>query len=328
MKKFVLKTALFIFIPTLFFVGIYVWTDPFKLLRPFSFQYFDNKNREHQSLELLKYNKGKNEYNSFLFGSCRLNSINSYHWKHYLPEGSNPFVFQAWGETIFGVRQKIDYLVKENYEIRNVLILLDVPGGFLNTENSADAVTKNHYELSGNSALEYHWYMAKNIFKPSYMVECVKEKMSSGGQECIFDTVSNDFDTTFFKNWMLEPQKDSLRKSTPQQREDFFNKIMAGKVIPEQTDLLDEDGRGCITHIAEVLKEKSTNVLVIISPNIEYKYPAISVNDLSFLKKAFGEECVYDFSRDNYLSHDYNCYYDPDHFGRWAGWYIIENIYK
>ncbi len=328
MRKFVFKTALFVFMHTLFFVGIYVWTDPFKLFRPFSFQYFDNKNREHQSLELLKYNWGKYEYNSFLFGSCRLNSINSYHWKHYLSEGSNPFVFQAWGETIFGVRQKIDYLAKENYEIRNVLILLDVPGGFLNTESSFDAVTINHYELSGNSALEYHWFMAKNIFKPSYMLECVKEKILSGRQKIIIDTVSNDFSTSFRENWMLEPQKDSLRKSTPQQWEDFFNKILVRKEIPEQTDLLDEEGRNCILHIAEVLKQKNTNVLVIISPNIKYKYPSISVNDLSFLKKAFGEESVYDFSRDNLLINDYNCYYDPDHFGCWAGWYIIEDIYK
>ena len=103
MKKFLIRIISFVGIPIVVVLIVYLITDPFKTLRPFSFQYFDGTNRDYLSSELFLRNDSIYHYNSFIFGSSRCCGFNTYHWKHYLPIGARQYLFQAWGETLTGI---------------------------------------------------------------------------------------------------------------------------------------------------------------------------------------------------------------------------------
>ena len=78
MKRFLIKILLFVCIPILVLVAVYLITDPFKTLHPFSFQCFDDTNRDYFSSELFLRNNPVYHYNSFIFGSSRCCGFNTF----------------------------------------------------------------------------------------------------------------------------------------------------------------------------------------------------------------------------------------------------------
>ena len=106
MKRFVYTILVFIAIPLILLVGLYIWTDPFRCLHDFDINDVDATNREYLSTELFLRNNPTYHYNSFIFSSSRGGGMNTYQWKQYLPEGAKPFLFQAWGESLTGIELK------------------------------------------------------------------------------------------------------------------------------------------------------------------------------------------------------------------------------
>lgn len=97
MRRFIVRISLFIVSPLALLLIIYLVTDPYRTLRPFSLDYFDDTNRDYLSSELFLMNYPSQHYDSYIFGSSRASGFNTYHWLKYLPEGSNQFLFQGWG---------------------------------------------------------------------------------------------------------------------------------------------------------------------------------------------------------------------------------------
>lgn len=330
MNRFLILVLSFFAIPLILLGVVYVVTDPYRTLRPFSLDYFDDTNRDYLSSELWLMNYPKLKYDSYIFGSSRGCGINTYHWLSYLPEGSKQFLFQAWGETLTGIEQKINYLDKNGCNIRNVILLIDYPGSFIEKQFPTEALSIKHPLFSGQRKLVHEVILFWNfIQKPSQWLrafEQMNEHPVIG-----FDTESNDWDReNKYRELAMPPAKDSLKNCSELLRNVFLHKYSNTRVVdlPTCKPCIKEHFEKQLRRIKAVFDRHNTNYRIVITPGYCYSDPKVNEVDLEILCQVFGKENVYDFSGKNFLTEDYNNYSDPGHFGLWVGWHMIETIYN
>ena len=332
MGRFLKKIAILLLVPLLLLVAVYFVTDPYKTLRPFSLTYFDSTNRDYLSSELFLLNYPEQKYDSFIFGSSRGCGINTYHWLKYLPDGSKQFLFQAWSETITGIDQKVSYIDEHHGDLKNAIVLIDIPGSFSKSQLSTKALSIKNPRFSHQSHLLYQSILFFDFLqKPSQWVRAVKGCIHPQVPYVGFDIVTNDWIRNNRERDLESiPERDSLsnlnRNAKAALFKDYVNNPNA--VIPAGKDLIDESMLCVLNHIHEVFQRQKTDYRIVITPGYCYKYPAISSRDISILKSVFGENNVYDYSGRLDITSDYNSFSDPNHFGLRIGWLIIEEIYN
>ncbi len=317
MKKFIIRTSFFIGIPLLLVFVVYLFADPFKTNSKFDLSDVNTLNREYLSTELYLKNEKTQQYDSFIFGSSRGCGINTYKWRSYLPKGSKQFLFQAWGETITGIFQKIVFLDKRNVNIENAIILLDIPTSFSKTQEPTTAIELKHYKLSGKSKLYFHSTLFMEFLKPSEIVKAIGEIFNKLPNKINFDTLSNDWNKSSRFNWAEMPEQDST-----------LNKIRFGKrpkTEKQARKLINPEFEDLLIQIASLFRKHQTNFKIIITP--AYNQLGINPSDLALLEKIFSQENVFDYSGKNLLTEDKYNFSDINHFDEIVGWKMLEEIY-
>lgn len=330
MKKFLLIVIAIFGIPLLLLLGLYLWTDPFRTLHAFDINDVNTVNREYVSTELYLRNKDAYHYNSFVFGSSQAGGLNTYTWKMYLPEGASTFMFQEFGGNITGVKQKIEWLDKTGAEIQNVLIFLDMPAFFSTEQNGHDAIGMKHYALSGEPKWLYHAYEYYNfIQRPSSWGDYTKQKVEGVQTALAADSVTNDFFITNRNDYRELPPQDSLKGCTEQTIRNFFlcNSNISEADVKMAPAVINESFIPALQSIKSVFDKQQTRYYIIITPTFRYTNPYIHTSDLETLQSIFGKKNVFDFSSRKEYTSDYNDYWDPVHFGRRLGWYMLREIY-
>lgn len=319
-------------LPMMLLVADYIITDPFKMLRPFSLDHCSELNRDYLSSELFLRNDSIYHYNSFIFGSSRCCGLNSYHWRHYLPEGSRQFLFQAWGETLTGMVQKMDYIDSNGNDINNVILLLDIPGTFREKQLSQDIPVIKDYRFSGQSQLAFHASLFRGfIQRPSFWVSSFVQWMGQATTCFPADTVTNDWDNSC-KDWDVrkQPVRDSLSNCTAKTKAAFLltanHHTEADLKVSEP--LITKAFLQQLLHIKAIFERHHTKYKVIVSPAYCYAHPEINRTDLVMLQVVFGKENVFDYSGKNDITVDCYNFSDPEHFGASVGWQILEDIYN
>ena len=263
MKNFVSLLFKIIFFSVLFLVTLYVLLDPYNTITKFSFKNNNNINRGVGSTELLIHNSlDQGEYNSFLFGSSRINSINSYLWQYYLNDtNAHQFVFQAWSETLTGIEQKLVYLDENNYNIDNVLLLLDIPGTFYKVQSPTMGYSLKYYKLSKGNALLYQYHLFNSFaFKPKFIVSSIKHKLLNKDWTCTFDSVSNDMIYKVDKkNDLFYNIHDSLPHCSAKEIQQFQIQIKEKSNLNKQVELISEQFILQLVHIQDIFNKHKTN---------------------------------------------------------------------
>ncbi len=329
MKRFIITISLSIVIPLFLLAGIYIWTDPFRCVHPFDINDVDATNREYLSTELFLRNYPTYHYNSFIFASSRGGGMNTYQWKQYLSEGAQPFLFQAWAETLTGIELKLNYLLEHNVSLDNVLILIDIPGTFSQNQISNEALSGKHYIFTGKSRFTYNERQFFNfVQKPSLWINSIKNQLKHKHFPCESDTISNDWERNNKFNYTEFPPQDSLKKCSEMTRCTFFEKLAhSNKVVSVSEPLITNQFERQIRHIKSMLDTAQADYHIIITPAPCYTNPAINPADLVLLQTVFGNERVHNYSGMNEMTEDYNNFSDPSHFGLRVGYMIIEDIY-
>lgn len=318
MKTFIFNFLLFFSIPIVLLICIYLVSDPFKTLKKFTLKEFSIVNREYLSTELFFKNRNQQNYNSFIFGSSRGCGINTYKWKSFLPEGSNQFLFQAWGETITGIYQKINYLEKSNIPIINSIILLDIPSSFSDIQEPKTALGIKHYMLSGHTEFYYQCLLFYAFIKPSEVLQSTKNIFIKPNCDISFDSISNDWYSANKVDYFRMPFQDStLNKSRFKERQ-TLEKYSKRIINPEFERVLNK--------ILCLLKKNKTKYKIVITP--DYNQLHVNRADLLLLEKIFGVQNVYNYSGKNEITEDKYNFMDIGHFDRIVGWKILEDIYN
>ena len=332
MGRFLKRIALLLLIPLLLLAVVYFVTDPYKTLKPFSLTYFDDTNRDYLSSELFVLNYPEHQYDSYVFSSSRGGGINTYQWLKYLPEGSSQFLFQAWGETITGIDQKITYIDEHHYPLDNALILVDIPLTFSEPQLPHHAMSIKDPRFSHQP----RWLFQTILFydfiqKPSEWVRAIRKWRRPAPSRVTFDPISNDWERANKElDLDVSPEKDNMWGMSRKARAVFIKDYIDNPyvTIPEGESVIDDPLIEIMNHIKKVFDQKGTDYRIIITPAYGYKYPAITDDDLHILQTVFGEEFVYDYSRRQDITLDYHNFSDPNHFGLNIGWQMLEEIYN
>lgn len=330
MKKFLTIVGLFLGMPLLLLLGLFLWTDPFRTLHVFDINDVNTVNREYVSTELYLRNKDTYHYNAFVFGSSQASGLNTYTWKMYLPEGASTFLFQSWSENITGVKQKLEWLDANGANIDHALILIDMPGFFSKNQVTYDALSMKHYALSGESAWRYHAREYYNfIQKPSSWIESTKQTILGYKQTISADSITNDWFAENVRDYESIPKQDSLSQCTEQTRKNFFlmNANVSDEDVLMASAMISERFKPTLETIRAVLEKQNTDYYIIVTPIYRFTNPYMNPEDLCTLQDVFGEDRVYDFSTRKEYTSDYNDFFDPIHFGTRLGWYMLREIY-
>ena len=331
MGRFLKQIALYLLVPLLLLAAVYFVTDPYKTLRPFSLTYFDDTNRDYLSSELFVQNYPEYHYDAYVFGSSRCGGINTYQWLSYLPEGSSQFLFQAWGETITGIDQKITYMDENHYSLDNVLILVDIPLTFSKPQLPHQAMSIKDPRFSHQPEWVFQSVLLFDfIQKPSEWRRAVRKWRSSAPPKINFDPVSNDWEKGNKELDLSQPpakgnMRNLSRKAKSVFMKDYVNNPYVS--IPVGESVIDDSLIVVLNHIKSVFDRKETDYRIIVTPAYGYKYPSITEDDLHILQAVFGEENVYDFSGREDITLDWKNFSDPNHFGLNIGWQMLEEVY-
>lgn len=331
MKKFIITIACFLIVPIITLLSIYYWTDPFKILKPFDINDIDATNREYMSSELFFRNKDSIAYNSFIFGSSRAGGFNTYTWKRYLEEDAQPYLFQAWTETLTGIYLKLDYLDKNDININNAILLFDIPSTFASKQLPTEVLTLKHYQFTNTNHFLYSMTQFYNFCqKPSLWISSIKKKISNTKIPYSADLITNDWEAKNKDNYDYLPEQDSLKSCSEKTRKTFLYNHEKNKNKPQKVgnQLINNEFLSILEDIKEILSKHKTNYHIVISPAICSSNPRINQEDLVIIEELFGKDKVHNYSDCNDLTIDYNNFSDPGHFGLRVGYLIFEDIYK
>lgn len=330
MKKFLLVISFTLELPILLLLAIYLYTDPFCTLKKFDLSHVDQTNREYLSTELFLRNKDKYHYDSFIFGSSRGTGINTYTWKMYLPNESQQYLFQAWSETLTGIELKIEYLQKNNIPMRNALVLIDIPGTFVENQLPYESLTLKHYLFTGQPRWVYNGIHFFNfIQKASLWIESMDETINHMPHPITSDSITNDTYIDNINHYASLPQQDSMMTTTSKVRQNLFAWIADKSIDDVQMSppLINNDFLSQLHNIKCIFDENNTNYQIIITPGYCYNTQYINTADLVILQNIFGEDRVHDYSAPNDLNMDYNNFMDPGHFDLHTGFIMLQEIY-
>ena len=330
MKRFLLTIICAVGIPVLIVFGIFLWTDPFKILQPFDIHNINSTNREYLSTELFFRNKDSIPYNAFVFSSSRGGGINTYTWKMFLPEEAQPFLFQAWSESLTGIELKLQYLDQQQIPIDYALILLDIPGSFAKEQLPTAALSMKHYFFTGTPKWVYVLRQFSNfIGKPSEWIKSIKHQISGYHEECVSDLVTNDWDSTNYLHFDVMPGLDSLQGMSAHTRQLLLDEVAykTDADIKESKPVINSDFEAQLLRVKALLDKQQTDYHIIITPGYAYVNPYINIADLSLLESIFGTDRVHDYSRRKDITTDYHYFQDPGHFGQRAGWVMLHKIF-
>jgi hypothetical protein len=329
MKKFLCKSALF-FLPVFLLVLSFYVMDPFRLFKvcpDYSKDLYVIPNRDFISTEVYLKKKDRYHYNSFIFGSSRTLAYQTESWIKYLAPGARPFVFDASGESIFGIYTKIKYLDAHGANMDNCLIILCSDCTFAHESDHTGHLGIKHPGVAGTSWLHFYWvffkaYLDRPFFK-SYWRYQWKGRYDETMEGYIedrtirYDTITNDvriLDQE--KEWMNDQEAYYAKRTAVFYERPAFVKEAKPQITLHQKAMLQE--------IYVIFQKHQTNYKLIISPL--YNQVPLNRKDLNTLKRIFGE-AVYDFSGKNAFTADKRNYFESSHYRPVVGAKILELIY-
>jgi|SRR6185436_5009812 len=329
--KLILKAFLFS-LPVLILTGAYVWLDPFKVLykyenyMPLNEQYV-TLNRDFVSTEVFRNNYPKYKYDSFIFGSSRSLFYEAADWLPYINTAKDKiFHFDASGESLYGIRQKINYLQKENVPVKNCLLVLDYLT-LKKTVNQDGIIVRKHYLLSGESSLAFQFMFFKAYLDRKFIVAYLDMHFNHELKPYMRKIMNK-------RNWHYNPVNNELQQKTAEdeikkgvyyerlskgfKRKDTLTKVAPAIIGEVQLDYLNDIRRAFI--------KDSTVYKIIINPIYDQVY--MNPEDVKKLKAIFGDGSVFDFSGKNKFTEDYHNFYDRSHYRPLVSREILKIIYS
>lgn len=333
MKRFLTNIALFTtigLIPLLILLMGYIRYDPFKVLRPYQDYSYASvlPNRDYISTEMFIKNHLKYNYNSFILGSSRTLAFRPYSWKKYLKPTDSPFMFDASGESIYGIYTKLKYLDSTHNKIDNAIIVICRDVTFRYSGNHNGHLFIKHPATSLESNLSFQLAFFKAYLSPKflfgfYMYTFTKEykPYMSGyieNRKILYDTITNEIkildQEEEITHHPLRYYKEhaNIFYERHQQSVDSIARINRYQLV-------------MLKDIRDILDKNHTKYKIVISPL--YEQVKLHPKDYATLANIFKDH-LYDFSGKNSFTDSKYNYYETNHFRPQVGDSILRSIYN
>jgi hypothetical protein len=267
-------------------------------------------------------------YNSFIFGSSRTVAFRPESWKRFLPDTARPFMFDASGETITGMRDKIRFLDSTDGQIDNALLIICRDATFADNPFSKGFLFEKHPATSHGSWLEFHMWFVRAFLDPTFLSvyfrylrtqEIVPQAQGYlENRKVSYDTITNHI-TLLSQD---EEMKMDPKAYHEKRRAVFHDRPMVA--VTDSVSWITARYAGYLREMKAIFDKHHTQYRIVISP----LYERISFNraDLALLTSIFGDR-VHDFSGKNAFTDDPYNYYESSHFIPAVGDSIMARIY-
>lgn len=328
--KKLLQFSIIGMIPVVVLLVLYLALDPFKTLRtyPGFSNYRVTPNTEYISFETFKYHNPTEHYNSFIFGSSRTKAFKVASWKKYLDPTAKPFIFNASAESLNGLYQKISFLDRNHYPIKNALVILCPDYLFYDAEHKEGYLFIKNPALNGESKFAYQFQFFKAFLNPVFLSSYIPFLITKQykpymhgyieNRTVLIDSITNEI---VFKE-VEDELKEHPDKYYADRKDLFYQRTGETR---DSLSYINKANEAILWDIRAILEKNHTNYKVIISP----LYDEIKFNpkDQKILENIFGTN-LYDFSGENEFSESRFNFYESSHYRPNVGDKILEEIYK
>ena len=329
-RYFILK-ALFLASPIIILLVIYLVIDPFKVIRTYSTYYqsgvpdYITLDKDYVSSQTFLNNVSTYNYDSYILGDSRSIVFEIDTWKKYI-HSDKCYHFDANGETLLGINQKVKFLDKNNYNLKNVIITLDSEV-LKNVEERKSLIFFSHPVLAHKNRIPFQLEFFKAFISRDFFFKYLKFKLLHKNTDNFFNTRPIDYNV--IRNEITYTYDEKTINTNPSEFYDenkmkvFFKRDSIQQYIPQ---IIQEKQLKLLLEIANIFKARKTNYKIIINP--VYDQRRLNIKDLDFLNNIFGKENVFDFSGKNKLTEDYHNYYENSHYRPQVAKYIMKVLYK
>ncbi len=300
-NRFIKRLALAALPPIALLAGVYLFVDPFKVVRDYDDYYPDGRispgvNKGVLVIDNFDRNLDSLHYDSFIFGSSLSKYYRLDEWMRYLPEGSSGIHLDSSSETLHSMRLKMEYVVRRGAHIKNALIVLSPE--ILSFYDIEAPSFIDHWKIDPErSRLGYHWFMLKSFYNRellrNYITSNAVGRSVQIGPMLQLDTVTMRID--MLRNEEYHPKADRELDNNPL---GYMQRYGHTKFLEEKLEELNGKIRPSniedAIHIAARLASEGTDYKVVIGPSLDGKYT--NKEALRMLKAIFGPERVYDYS--------------------------------
>lgn len=332
MRKLFLKILLFVS-PILLLLIVFTAIDVFKFFGDYDNYYdksFVSLNREHVCFNTYRNNIDKKHYNSFIFGSSRSQSFKTNEWKKFLEQSAVPFHFDASGEGLRGISDKIKYIDNTENKISNALVIIDRT--ILNqvTSRSGHLFIPNP-EISGDSKIDYYTTILKAKMNPKFAAAYIdyslfKSYRNYMGKFIIKDKYKNTHDSISCDIWYGKDQEikdDSIGYYKNLDKKNvFFVRPTLNRLDLRVTDLEIEQ----LIEIRKIFLKHKTKYKIVVAPL--YNQICLEADQLVKLQEIFGPENIFNYSGVNKYTESKGNYYEASHFKTSVSNDIMKEIYS
>ncbi len=321
--------------PLLVLAAIYLFNDPFKVLRRYDSYYESGKagvialNRDFVSVQTLLQNRREAPYDSFILGNSRSLFYEVADWQK-ITRSTQSFHFDASGESLYGIHAKVRLLDRLKMPLRNVLMILDVES-LETTEARHGHIFTKHPLLTGQSQFEFQLEFFKSffnrVFLKSYLPYLLTRKIRPYMVEDLmlddrvmeYDLQSNEIRFSEMESRITRDPEGFYGQRTHLFYERPAQERMSPPVIrARQKEMLQA--------IQEVLQSRRTDYRLIINPL--YDQLKFNTADLEILVRIFGTNRVFDYSGTNEITADRRNYYEASHYRPHIARRILKEIYS
>jgi hypothetical protein len=285
-------------------------------------------NRDFVSTEVYLKNREKYYYNSFIFGSSRTVAFKTKAWLNYLGADSIPFVFDASGESVFGIYKKVLFVDNLGDDIKNCLIVLCTDTSFSHGSDQNGHLFIKHPRVVGTSWIGFYSEFFKAYLDPKFFSAFTKYFFTREYDVSMrrfietskihYDVVSNDIFLVDKDNY-IEINANAYYESISNIFYDRRHPIKFAKqqISDQQLNMLEA--------IKYTFEKHHTKFKIVISPL--YDQVQINPSDLNILKNIFGNQNVFDYSGKNCITENRYNYYEDKHYRPLIGDKIIHDLY-
>ena len=320
------KSVLFA-IPFWALIALYVYDDPFMVLR--KYDVFDSDvtlNEQHVGWQIYRNHDDSVHFNSFILGNSCTMAFLCGEWEKYLDSSDRAIRLFGNAESMKAISLKLHTLDHEGAEIKNVLMILDRTS-LSRFELLTGASHILPAEISGRNPFAVQLEFMQAFAMPDFLFPYLKyritgnvepdmKRMNPYGK--IRDSKNNDAFNPREKQIEQEGEAywEKRKKEFPERN--GTSTIAEPAIFQRQRMVLDE--------IMEVLHRHGSSIRILISP--DYNQKKLHPDDREILQSIFGKENVYDFSGINEFTEDYHNYYEAGHYRPLLGNKLLERIYK
>lgn len=319
------------------FLFLYVILDPFKVIKSYHTLYDMNDkvrvnlNKDYVSTTTFVNNIKDTTltYDSFIFGNSRSVHYRISDWQKYLSPKSTCYHFDAFGEALWAINKKIEFIDNRGIIIKNALIILDYETLIQDKPKSGHLYIITPILVKNTNIIDFHLTFFKAFLSPKFLYAYIDFLISGDVKpymikKALLDDIPINYDqkTNEIKYDYMESLIEKNKYYTPERLSNFYKRDSTQKYSPVS---INDNQKLILRNIHNILKKHGTNIKIIINPL--YDQIKINTTDLSYLKYLFEEENVYDFSGINEITDDYNNFYEISHYRPIVARKILENIY-